>query len=286
MPMALESLADRQAGDADQGVSHPKLESFVYDDAIVRAFLLATIFWGVVSFVVGLIAAIQLALPQMNLGISLITFGRLRPVHTNAAIFAFAGNAIFAAVYHSTQRLCKARMFSDRLSWFHFWGWQLIIVAAALSLLAGFTSGKEYAELEWPIDIAIAVVWVAFCDQLPGDAGSSARASHVRGAVVPHRHRRHHRRVAHLQQPGGAGWLVQELLGVCGGPGCVHAMVVWAQRGRFSADHAVPGHHVLLPAQGRGPSGVFVPVEHPAFLGAGVHLYLGGSAPSALHGVA
>jgi cytochrome c oxidase cbb3-type subunit I/II len=160
--MASGSLVDRQTGDAEPESAGPKLESFVYDDDIARAFLLATIFWGMVSFVVGLIAAIQLAWPVMNLGISLVTFGRLRPVHTNAAIFAFAGNAMFAAVYHSTQRLCKTRMFSDRLSWFNFWGWQLIIVAGALTLMLGFTSGKEYAELEWPIDIAIAVVWVAF----------------------------------------------------------------------------------------------------------------------------
>ena len=160
--MAQEALVDSQGQGTAPAGAGPKLESFVYDDGIVRAFLLATIFWGLVSFTIGLIAAIQLAWPQMNLGISLVTFGRLRPVHTNAAIFAFAGNAIFAAVYHSTQRLCKARMFHDRLSWFHFWGWQLIILVGAISLMAGFTSGKEYAELEWPIDIAIAVVWVAF----------------------------------------------------------------------------------------------------------------------------
>lgn len=160
--MAQEALVDSQGQDGGSSGAGPQLESVVYDDGIARAFLMATIFWGLVSFVVGLIAAIQLAWPQMNMGISLITFGRLRPVHTNAAIFAFAGNAIFAAVYHSTQRLCKARMYSDRLSWFHFWGWQLIILVGAISLMAGFTSGKEYAELEWPIDIAIAVVWVAF----------------------------------------------------------------------------------------------------------------------------
>ena len=138
------------------------LEKFVYNDAVVRAFLLVTVLWGVVAFLVGLIVALQLVLPAMNLGFSFTAFGRLRPLHTNAAIFAFAGNAVFAAVYHSTQRLCKARMFSDFLSWFHFWGWQLIIVPAAVTLPLGYTSGKEYAELEWPIDLLIAVVWVAF----------------------------------------------------------------------------------------------------------------------------
>jgi cytochrome c oxidase cbb3-type subunit I/II len=138
------------------------LEKFIYNDAVVRAFLLVTILWGVVAFLVGILIALELVLPAMNLGLSFTGFGRLRPLHTNAAIFAFAGNAVFAAIYHSTQRLCKTRIFSDALSWFHFWGWQTIIVAAAITLPLGYTSSKEYAELEWPIDIAIAVVWVAF----------------------------------------------------------------------------------------------------------------------------
>ena len=138
------------------------MEAFVYDDAIVRKFMLATIVWGLVATIVGLVLAIQMALPALNLGLPWLTFGRLRPLHTNAAIFAFAGNAIFAAIYYSTQRLCKARMFSDVLSGLHFWGWQLIIVAAALTLPLGVTQSKEYAELEWPIDLAIAVVWVGF----------------------------------------------------------------------------------------------------------------------------
>ncbi len=138
------------------------LEEFSYDDKIVRAFSLATLVWGVVAMLVGLFVALQLVLPELNLGLTYLSFGRLRPLHTNAAIFAFAGNAIFAAVYYSTQRLCKARMWSDRLSWLHFWGWQSIIVSAAITLPLGITQSKEYAELEWPIDIAIAVVWVGF----------------------------------------------------------------------------------------------------------------------------
>ncbi|GMU81757.1 MAG: bifunctional cbb3-type cytochrome C oxidase subunit I/II [Planctomycetota bacterium] len=137
------------------------MQSFVYDDAIVRMFTLATLVFGLVAFLVGLIVAVQLAWPQANF-VQYVNFGRLRPLHTNAAIFAFAGNAIFAAVYYSTQRLCKARMFSDVLSRIHFWGWQLIIVAAAVTLPLGITTSKEYAELEWPIDIAIAAVWVVF----------------------------------------------------------------------------------------------------------------------------
>lgn len=137
-------------------------EKFSYDDAIVKKFALATVVWGGIAFLVGLIAALQLASWKFNFNAEWLTFGRLRPLHTNAAIFAFAGNAIFAGIYYSTQRLLKARMFSDGLSKFHFWGWQAIIVAAAITLPLGLSQSKEYAELEWPIDLAIAVVWVAF----------------------------------------------------------------------------------------------------------------------------
>ena len=139
--------------------SSTHLDSFSYDDAIVRKFALATLVWGIVGTVAGVIVAVLLVAPHLTF-IEYVSFGRLRPVHTNAAIFAFAGNGIFAAVYYSTQRLCKARMWSDWLSNAHFWGWQLIIVAAAITLPLGFTQSKEYAELEWPIDIAIAVVWL------------------------------------------------------------------------------------------------------------------------------
>ncbi|HEY2410082.1 MAG TPA: cytochrome-c oxidase, cbb3-type subunit I [Polyangiaceae bacterium] len=137
-------------------------EQFTYDDAIVRKFAFATAIWGLVATLAGLWLAVMLVMPTWNFGLPQLSFGRLRPLHTNAAIFAFAGNAVFAAVYYSSQRLLKARMFSDGLSKFHFWGWQAIIVAAALTLPFGYTQGKEYAELEWPIDLAIAVVWIAF----------------------------------------------------------------------------------------------------------------------------
>ena len=139
----------------------PRLERFSYDDDVVRKFVYATVLWGFVGMLVGALIALQLADPRWNLG-EWLSFGRLRPLHTNAVIFAFAGNAIFAAVYYSSQRLLKTRMWSDKLSRFHFWGWQTIIVAAAVTLPLGYTSGKEYAELEWPIDVAIAVVWIAF----------------------------------------------------------------------------------------------------------------------------
>ncbi|MBL7964515.1 MAG: cytochrome-c oxidase, cbb3-type subunit I [Flavobacteriales bacterium] len=137
------------------------IERFHYDNRIVRAFLIATVVFGVVGMLVGIIVALQIIIPGTNFA-SWFSFGRLRPLHTNAVIFAFVGNGIFTGVYYSLQRLLKARMFSDVLSWIHFWGWQLIIVAAAITLPLGITTGKEYAELEWPIDIAITLVWVVF----------------------------------------------------------------------------------------------------------------------------
>ena len=139
-----------------------EIQKFYYDNKIVKLFAYATLFWGVVGMLVGLLAAFQIMFPVLNFGLEFTTFGRVRPLHTNAVIFAFVGNGIFTGVYYSLQRLLKARMFSDVLSKIHFWGWQLIIVLAALTLLAGFTTGKEYAELEWPIDILIAVIWVVF----------------------------------------------------------------------------------------------------------------------------
>ncbi len=137
-------------------------ELFKYDNVTTRNFLVATIIWGVIAFLVGVTAAIQLFYPDLNLDLPWLTFGRLRALHTNGAIFAFVGNAIFAGVYHSMQRLLKTRMASDLLSNIHFWGWQLIIVSAVITLPLGITSSKEYAELEWPIDIAITLVWVVF----------------------------------------------------------------------------------------------------------------------------
>ncbi|UII19097.1 cytochrome-c oxidase, cbb3-type subunit I [Fulvivirga ligni] len=139
-----------------------ELEKFSYDNKIVKAFIVATVVFGLVGMLVGLTAAIQLFYPIFNFDTPYTTFGRIRPLHTNAVIFAFVGNAMFAGVYYSMQRLLKTRMFSDALSWINFWGWQLIILAAAISLPLGYTTSKEYAELEWPIDIAITLIWVVF----------------------------------------------------------------------------------------------------------------------------
>lgn len=138
------------------------MQQFHYDNKIVRNFIYASIVFGVVGMLVGLLLAFLFMFPNLTSGVSFLSFGRLRPLHTNAVIFAFVGNAMFAGVYYSMQRLLKARMFSDVLSKIHFWGWQLIIVAAAITLPLGYTTSKEYAELEWPIDIAIALIWVVF----------------------------------------------------------------------------------------------------------------------------
>lgn len=142
-----------------------RIEQFAYDNRIVRAFGMAAFIWGVVGMLVGLILALQLIFPSLNLsqmGIPYLSFGRLRPLHTNAVIFAFVGNGIFMGVYYSLQRLLKARMFSDRLSWLHFWSWQLVILLAALTLPMGLTTSGEYAELIWPLDILITLAWVVF----------------------------------------------------------------------------------------------------------------------------
>jgi len=139
-----------------------EVQQFYYDNKIVKNFLYATMFWAVIGMLVGLLLAFMFIFPNLTDGISWLSFGRLRPLHTNAVIFAFVGNAIFAGVYYSSQRLLKARMFNDTLSKINFWGWQAIIVSAAITLPLGYTSSKEYAELEWPIDIAIALIWVVF----------------------------------------------------------------------------------------------------------------------------
>jgi cytochrome c oxidase cbb3-type subunit I/II len=159
-----------------------QVEKFYYDNKIVKWFGYAVLVWSIVGMLAGLWVSIALFYPQINLGIPATTFGRMRPVHTNAVIFAFVGNGIFMGVYYSLQRLCKARMFNDVLSRIHFWGWQFIIVAGAITLWAGKTTGKEYAELEWPLDITIAVVWIIFGINLFGTI-IKRRESHIYVAI-------------------------------------------------------------------------------------------------------
>ncbi|MEJ2576467.1 MAG: cbb3-type cytochrome c oxidase subunit I, partial [Gammaproteobacteria bacterium] len=133
-----------------------------YNYKVIRQFAVVTVIWGIVGMLVGVIIAAQLAFPELINGISWLSYGRLRPLHTNAVIFAFGGSALFATSYYVVQRTCQTRLFGGPLASFTFWGWQVIIVLAAVTLPLGFTSGKEYAELEWPIDLLIAVVWVVY----------------------------------------------------------------------------------------------------------------------------
>jgi cytochrome c oxidase cbb3-type subunit I/II len=165
-----------------QSTSSGVVEKFSYDNTIVRNFGIATVVFGLIGMLVGLLVAFQLVFPELNLGLPYTTFGRIRPLHTNAVIFAFVGNAIFMGVYHSMQRLLKTRMFSDLLSQIHFWGWQLIILAAAITLPLGFSTSKEYAELEWPLDIAITLVWVVFGINMFGTL-LKRREKHVYAAI-------------------------------------------------------------------------------------------------------
>jgi len=144
----------------------------VYNDTVVRQFAIMTVVWGIVGMLVGVIIAAELIWPDLNMGIPFLIFSRLRPLHTNAVIFAFGGCALFATSYYIVQRTCQVRLISDKLAAFTFWGWQLVIVLAAITLPLGYTVGKEYAELEWPIDILIAVIWVVYAIVFFGTIGT------------------------------------------------------------------------------------------------------------------
>ena len=147
-------------------------QSTTYNDSVIRQFSIMAVVWGVVGMLVGVIIAAQLVWPELNLGLPWTSFGRLRPLHTNAVIFAFGGCTLFATSYYVVQRTCQVSLFLPKLASFTFWGWQLVILAAAVSLPLGYTQGKEYAELEWPIDILIALVWVAYAVVFFGTVGT------------------------------------------------------------------------------------------------------------------
>ncbi len=157
---------------ASSSITSPTSAAPVYSDTVVRGFALMAVVYGIVGMLVGVIIAAQLTWPELNLGISWLTYGRLRPLHTNAVIFAFGGCALFATSYHVVQRTCQTRLFLPGLAMFTFIGWNLVIVAAVITLPLGMTQGKEYAELEWPIDLLIAVVWVAYAIVFFGTVGT------------------------------------------------------------------------------------------------------------------
>ena len=147
---------------------------------VVRQFAIMTVVWGIVGMLVGVIIAAQLIWPDMTFGISWLSYGRLRPLHTNAVIFAFGGSALFATSYYVVQRTCQTRLFSDTLAAFTFWGWMVVIVLAAVTLPLGYTSSKEYAELEWPIDVLITLVWVSYAIVFFGTIAKRPRSPECR----------------------------------------------------------------------------------------------------------
>ena len=197
-----------------------------YSDTAVRQFSIMAVVWGVVGMLVGVIIAAQLAWPELNFGIPWLSYGRLRPLHTNAVIFAFGGCALFATSYYVVQRTGQTRLFAPWLAAFTFWGWQAVIVAAAISLPLGYTSGKEYAELEWPIDILITLVWVSYAVVFFGTVGQ--------------------RKVKHIYV---ANWFYEVVFGLCRCARRHDSMVVWPQCGGLFLDRGLFGHDVLLHPQ-------------------------------------
>ena len=257
-----------------------------YNDKVVRQFAIMTVVWGIVGMLVGVLIAAQLLWPALNFDVPWLTYSRLRPLHTNAVIFAFGGSALFATSYYIVQRTCHVRLFADKLAAFTFWGWQLVILLAAITLPLGITQGKEYAELEWPIDLLIAVVWVAYAVVFFGTmalrkvkhiyVANWFFAAYIITIAVLHI-------VNNLSIPVSATKSYGDLLGRRRRDG---AVVVRAQRGRLLPDRRLPRHDVLLHSEaGRAP-GLLVPAVDRALLGPDRHLHVGGPAPPALHDAA
>ncbi len=220
-----------------------------YNYTVVRQFAIMTVVWGIVGMLVGVVIAAQFIWPDLTYGISWLSFGRLRPLHTNAVIFAFGGSALFATSYYVVQRTCHVRLFSDALAAFTFWGWQVVIVLAAITLPLGITSSKEYAELEWPIDVLITLVWVAYAVVFFGTI-AKRKTPHIYvanwffGAFIL--------TVALLHVVNSAAspatfW--KSYSAYAGRAGRDGPVVVRAQRGRVLPHRGLPGDDVLLRAQ-------------------------------------
>ena len=285
--MSAEGLKVGKMIDPDVAATNPKTpqvgenyvltDKFEYDNTIVRNFAIAMMGWAIVGFLVGLIVALKLVWPNFLGGLPELSYGRLRPLHTNSVIFAFVGNAIFMGVYYSLQRLCKARMYSDLLSKIHFWGWQLIIVAAAITLPLGITTSKEYAELEWPIDIAITVVWVIFGWNMFGTI-FKRREKHMYVAIWFY--------IAHFYGCGVAYRKFFELpVSFSKVTRCMQVFRMrWCNGGTATmrlhfSNHAIFGADVLFPPKSCKPSGLLISTFNYSLLGVDIPLYLGWSAP-------
>jgi hypothetical protein len=260
-----------------------------YSDTVVRQFAVMTVVWGIVGMTVGLFIAAQLLWPALNFDTAWLSYGRLRPLHTNAVIFAFGGSALFATSYYVVQRTCHQRLFLPRLASFTFWGWQLVIVLAAITLPLGLTQGKEYAELEWPIDILIAIVWISYAVVFFGTL-ATRRVQHIYVAnwfyaayiiTVALLHI-----VNNLSIPVDPGRSRQKLSDLFRHRRCDGAVVVWAQCRRLLPDGRFPRHHVLLRAEAGQPADLFLPPLGRTLLGADLDLHVGRPASPALHDAA
>ncbi len=254
-----------------------------YNYKVVRQFSVMTVVWGIVGMLVGVIIAAQMAWPELNFGVPWLSFGRLRPLHTNAVIFAFGGCALFATSYYVVQRTSQARLWGGPLVAFTFWGWQLVIVAAAVTLPLGITTGKEYAELEWPIDILITLVWVAYALVFFGTI-VKRKVKHIYvanwfyGAYIITV------AVLHLVNSAEVPASLWKSYSVY--PGATDAMVQWWYGHNavgFFLTAGFLGNHVLLRAEGGGPAHFLVPAVGRALLGADIHLHVGRPASLALH---
>jgi hypothetical protein len=258
------------------------METFHYDNKIVRNFAIATVTWGIIGFLVGLIVALKLIFPEFLGGIAELSYGRLRPLHTNAVIFAFAGNAIFLGIYYSLPRLLKASMWSAKLSALNFWGWQAIILGAVVTLPLGITTSKEYAELEWFMDIAIALVWVIFGLNMLATI-FTRREKHIYVAIWFYIATFVTVAVLHIVNSLAIPATFLKSYPVFAG--VQDALVQWvrAQRSGVLPHHAVPRHHVLFHSESGEPSGLQLQTVDRALLVADLYLHLGGSAPLAVH---
>ncbi len=256
-----------------------------YNEAVVKKFIIAAVFWAIVAFLVGVYIATELAWPQFNLGLSFLNFGRLRPVHTSAAIFAFGGSALLGTSFHVVQRTCRTRLFGgEALANFVFWGYQFFIVMAALSYVMGYSQSQEYAEPEWHIDLWLTVVWVVYAVIFIGTL-MKREEPHIYVAnwfylafiltiAVLH--------IGNNLAVPISVYLRQELLGRVRRAERDDPVVVWPQRGGLLPDRGLPRDDVLLHPEGGEPAGVFLPAVGGALLVADIHVYLGRSAPPAL----
>jgi cytochrome c oxidase cbb3-type subunit 1 len=263
------------------------VDQSAYMDGPVRFGAIATMFWGVVGFLVGVVIALQLAYPHLNIE-PWFNFGRMRPLHTSAVIFAFGGNALIATSFYVVQRTSHARLFGGDLAWFVFWGYQLFIIMAATGYLLGITQSKEYAEPEWYADLWLTIVWVAYLlvflvtvlkrKEPHLYVANWFYLAFIITVAVLHLGNNISIPTGLFDAKSYSTWA-----GVQRRP---DPMVVRPQCGGLLPDRRLPWHDVLFCSQAGEPPGLFVPAVDRPLLGADLPLHLGWSAPSPLHGVA